>query len=86
MSTAHPYKPGQPYLGPDGLRIAAQAFEAAMEEVGADTRDLPPHRARRIVARCVVREALRGHRDPSRLQDRAVTVVKRIARRTSAPR
>jgi hypothetical protein len=86
MSTAHPYKPGQPYLGPDGLRIAAQAFEAALEEIGADTRDLPPHRARRMVARCVVREALRGHRDPSRLRDHAVAVVKRVARGASTPR
>ena len=86
MSTAHPYKPGQPYLGPDGLRIAAQAFEAALEEIGAETRELPPHRARRIVARCVVREALRGHRDPSRLRDHAVAVVKRVARGSSTPR
>lgn len=85
MPKGPPFKPDQPYLGPDGLRIAAQAFEAALYEIGEDTRGLPPHRARRMVARCVVRQALRGHRDPSRLRDHAVAVVKRVARAASTP-
>jgi hypothetical protein len=83
MSTPHLFKPDQPYLGPDGLRLAAQAYEAALREIGEDLRDIPGHRARRIVARCVIREALRGHRDPGRLRGRAVAILKRVARTAS---
>ena len=83
MSTPHSSKPDQPYLGPDGLRVAAQAYEAALCEIGADLGDIPGHRARRIVARCVIHEALRGHRDPVRLQGRAVAILKRVAKTSS---
>jgi hypothetical protein len=83
MSTAHSFKPDQPFLGPDGLRIAAQAYEAALDEISDDVRDLPGHRVRRIVAKCVLREALRGHRDPHRLRERAVAIVKRVNRAAS---
>jgi hypothetical protein len=83
MSTPRLFKPDQPYLGPDGLRLAAQAYEAALREIGEDLRDIPGHRARRIVARCVIREALRGRRDPGRLRGRAVAILKRVARTAS---
>jgi hypothetical protein len=79
MSTVHPFRPGQRYLGPDGLRIATEAYEAALSDASEYLEKLPPHRARRIVAKCVIREALRGHRDPGRLRERAVAYVKRVA-------
>jgi hypothetical protein len=83
MSTAHPFKLYHPYLGPDGLRIAAEAYEAAMQELGEQLRTLPGHQARRMVAKCVIRQALKGQRDPGRLRERAVAIVKRVARATS---
>jgi hypothetical protein len=76
MPTAHFSKP----LGPDELRIAADAYEAALSDASEYLHPLPPHRARRIVAAFVIREALRGQRDPGRLRDRAVAFVKRVAK------
>jgi hypothetical protein len=78
MSTVHPSKAGQRYLGPDGVRIATEAYEAALRDASEYLEKLPPHTARRIVARCVIGDALRGQRDPGRLRDRAVAYVKRV--------
>ena len=79
MSAIHSFRHRQRYLGPDGLRIATEAYEAALRDASEYLEKLPPHRARRIVARWVIREALRGHRDPGRLRERAVAYVKRVA-------
>ena len=75
------FKSGQPYVGPDGLRIAAQAYEAALQAVDDELDRFPAHKMRRVVARCVMRAALKGHRDPERLRNRAVALVERLARR-----
>jgi hypothetical protein len=82
MGRAVPFKADQPYLGPDGLRIAGQAYEAALHAVNEELWSFPPHRLRRVIARCVIRAALKGHRDPQRLRDRAVALLKRVAKRS----
>ena len=82
MGRAVPFKANQPHLVPDGLRIAGQAYEAALHAVSEELWRFPPHRIRRVVARCVIRAALKGHRDPQRLRDRAIALLKRLARRS----
>ncbi len=79
MSAAFPFKPGQHYLGPDGLRLAAEAYEAALHTVSEDLCDLPPHRARRLIAQFVMRQALRGYRDPVKLRVGALDYLRREA-------
>jgi hypothetical protein len=79
MSAAYPFKPRQHYLGPDGLRLAAEAYEAALHAVNEDVCDLPPHRARRLIAQFVMRQALRGHRDPVELRVGAMDYLRREA-------
>jgi hypothetical protein len=73
-------KPRQGYLGPDGLRLAAEAYEGALHIMNEDLAALPPHRARRLVARYVMHEALRGQRDPVLLREGAMKYLRRVAR------
>ena len=65
MSAAFPFKPRQHYLGPDGLRLAAEGTRLHCT-LSEDLCDLPPHRARRLIAQFVMRQALRGYRNSER--------------------
>lgn len=62
----------QAHLGPDHLRLAAEAFEAALLSVQEVACDFPPYRARQLLARYVMEGALRGERDPVRLRQHAL--------------
>jgi len=66
--------PGQA-LGPDDLRLAADAFEAALHSLDESACDTSPHATRRILARYVIERALSGERDLSRLRDGALAYV-----------
>ena len=44
-----------------------------------DLCDLPPHRARRLIAQFVMRQALRGYRDPVKLRVGALDYLRREA-------
>jgi hypothetical protein len=80
MPTVRSFEPRQPYLGPDGLRVAVKAYETALHTIDENVLvGLSPHRARRLIARYVMRQALRGQRDPERLREGAVNFLKRVA-------
>ena len=59
-------------LGPDALRIAADAFEAALQSFHEGICEIEPHKARLLLARHIIVEAQRGQRDPQRLRDAAL--------------
>jgi hypothetical protein len=77
MPVVYPFKPHQPYLGPDGLRLAAEAFDAALHSMGEGVCDFSGHRVRRLLARHVMEQALRGYRDPTLLRAGALDSLKR---------
>ena len=54
-------------LGPGDLRIAAEAFEAAVRELDRIAMAVEPHSARRALAQLIMESALCGERDPVRL-------------------
>jgi hypothetical protein len=62
----------RPILGPDALRIAADAFEAALQSFHEGVCEIEPHKARQLLARHIIVEAQRGQRDPQRLRDAAL--------------
>jgi hypothetical protein len=60
-------------LGPDDLRLAADAFEAALHSLDESTCNGPPHAARRLLARYVIERTLSGERDVTVLRDGALS-------------
>ena len=71
MTGLHDF-PRDPILGPDALRIAADAFEAALQSFHEGVCEIEPHKARQLLARHIIVEAQRGQRDPQRLRDAAL--------------
>ena len=65
-------------LGPDDLRLAADAFEAALHSLDESTCEAPPHMTRRLLAQYVIEHALTGQRDLDALRDGALGYVKSI--------
>ena len=63
-------------LGPDDLRIAADAFEDALKSMHEDDCEVSPHTARQMLARYIVEKALAGERDRGRLRDGALDVLR----------
>ena len=62
-------------LGPDDLRLASDAFEAALCSVNETTTDIHPYTVRQVLARFIINEALRGQRDLQRLRDGALAYL-----------
>jgi hypothetical protein len=83
MATIHPFPPSQA-LCPDDLRIAADAFEAALQALPAAAHELSPYTARQLLARYVMEKALGGVRDPIRLRDGALAHLDLAATRQTA--
>ena len=54
-------------LGPDDLRLASEAFEAALFSLDEGTTAIHPYTARQVLARYIIHQALRGQRDLHRL-------------------
>ena len=69
-----------PILGPDALRIAADAFEAALQSFHEGVCEIEPHKARQLLAQHIIVEAQRGQRDPQRLRDAALKHLETIVR------
>ena len=65
-------------LGPDDLRLAADAFEAALLSIHESTCETPAHTTRRLLAHYVIEHALTGERDFEALRDGALSYVKSI--------
>jgi hypothetical protein len=59
-------------LDPDDLRLAADAFEAALQSLPEQARELRPYTARHLLARYIIERALDGERDPARLMEGAL--------------
>ena len=55
-------------LGPDDIRAAVTAFEAALESLGA----IEEPTTREALARSIMHHALLGERDPIQLRDEAL--------------
>jgi hypothetical protein len=70
--TEHRFWTPENTIGPDDLRMAADAFEAALRAL--DERICPqnPYAARRIIGRYIIERALAGERDPVKLREGAV--------------
>jgi hypothetical protein len=62
-------------LGPDDLRLASQAFEAALFCLDEATTPIHPYTARHMLARYIIQHALRGQRDLHRLRDGALAYL-----------
>jgi len=54
-------------LAPDDLRMAADAFDAALRALDEISCPYEPHTARQIIARYIIERALAGERDPAKL-------------------
>ena len=59
-------------LGPEDLRLAADAFEAALYALDETTDDIDPYMARQAIARSIMESVLRGERDPDQLTELAL--------------
>jgi hypothetical protein len=66
-------------LGPDDLRMAADAFDAALRALDEDTCPHNPHAARLIIGRYIIQRALAGERDPVKLAEGALTCLELMA-------
>jgi hypothetical protein len=66
-------------LGPEDLRLASDAFEAALHGVNEQTSDIHPYTARQVLARYIIGRALHGERDPTSLRDRALSYLAELS-------
>jgi hypothetical protein len=65
-------------LGPDDLRLAADAFEAALLTIHENTCESPARTTRRLLAQYVIEHALTGERDFEALRNGALGYVNSI--------
>ena len=78
MSTVHHF-PQPQVLSPNDLRLAADAFEEALQLIPTEAHELKPYTARQLLARHVIDNALSGVRDPIRLRDGALDYLRIVA-------
>jgi len=62
-------------LGPEDLRLAVDAFEAALHGLDESTCETSPHTIRRLLAQYVIERALNGERELKALRDGALAYV-----------
>lgn len=62
-------------LGPRELRIAIDAFEAALARVNESASHITAYSARKNLAFVIIENALAGERDPIRLREDALRVL-----------
>ena len=67
-------------LGPDDLRMAADAFEAALRALDEINCPYKPHTARLVIGRYIIERALAGERDPAKLGEGALMCLDLIGR------
>jgi len=75
MATQQHFRTPPNTLGPDDLRVAATAFEAALVRFRQATTYITPHSARQALAFFVIDRALSGERDEARLRDEALRLL-----------
>ena len=71
-------------LGPNDLRLAANAFEAALQSLDESACEIPPHAARQLLAQYIIEKALNGYRDPKQLGEGALANLKLAASKQPA--
>jgi len=71
-------------LGPNDLRLAANAFEAALQSLDESACEVAPHAARQLLARYIIENALSGRRDPNQLCEGALLYLKLAASKQPA--
>jgi hypothetical protein len=86
MSVDQRFSRHEAHLSPDDLRLAAEAFDKALLSVQEVADDLPPYRARQLLARYVMERALRGDRDPVQLRQYALERLRRVTSSVASPR
>jgi hypothetical protein len=62
-------------LGPDDLRMAADAFEATLRVLDDSTCRYPANTARLLIGRYIIERALAGERDPAKLGEGALACL-----------
>jgi hypothetical protein len=67
-------------LGPDDLRMAADAFEAALRALDEATCPYNPHTVRLIIGRYIIERALAGERDPAKLGHGALMCLETVGK------
>ena len=67
MTPNPPSRVAQNILAPDDLRMAADAFDAALRALSEIGCPYEPHTARQIIARYIIERALDGERDAAKL-------------------
>lgn len=63
-------------LGPEELRLAGEAFEAALAEVGES--DLHPYEIRKSLAQHIMQKIFAGERDAQQLHDGALARMRAL--------
>jgi hypothetical protein len=71
-------------LGPDDLRLAADAFEAALQSLNESVCAVAPHAARQLLAHYIIEKALSGQCDPRQLREGALAHLKLAASKQPA--
>jgi hypothetical protein len=71
-------------LSPDALRLAADAFEEALQSLPEQARELRPYTARQLLARYIMEKTLGGQRDLVRLREGALAYLTIEASRQAA--
>jgi hypothetical protein len=59
-------------LGPDDLRMAASAFDAALRSLDESSSAIDAYSARQALAKFIMESTLRGERDPAHLTKAAL--------------
>jgi hypothetical protein len=63
-------------LNPDDLRLAAEAFEAALQQLDESTCGVHPYAARKLLARYIIEKTFSGDREPGALREGALAYLK----------
>ncbi|MBA1159407.1 hypothetical protein [Microvirga mediterraneensis] len=68
------------FLGPDDLRRAGDAFQAALQALHEGPYEMKAYKARQILARFIIEHALNGEHDPEVLCAKALDHLREAAR------
>jgi hypothetical protein len=78
------FKADRLVLCPEDLRIAAEAFDAALQSLPERAYAMKPYLARNLLARYIIEKALIGEHDSARLRDGALAYLANEAARQTA--
>jgi hypothetical protein len=75
MATEQNFQTPPNTLGPEDLRVAASAFDAALARFQEAATYITPQSARQALAFFIIDEALSGERNAERLRDQALRLL-----------